>query len=1678
MFSRDVVICAAYRLAVVAGLLVLPLLAGGATPTQAQPFHDGAWVTLAEGAALAAQSTTSRPEFLSQHPDLRPFIADASSFIVGGGYLYWTLCTVPGPRSHRSEAAPDAPQTGYLRRWPTAGGRVVTLTEQFDCSNTNWAADETGLYYYSGGFVMRRSTADPFTPYYVMFAQNASVPISSLLLDASYVYWLGQHGWIMRTPKLRVIQPDDPRYIEDREFVVNASANAYSLMLGEASRLFWFANNTLFSAPPECADVCTPTNHGAEAGGSSLINATLDGSALPGSWTYPLWVRGSAVRGRYCRPTLAGPLQCTFGSEYTAPTVGGNTYLVGRLAASPTQLFWVENYQICVPGGFCTVSGEGQLMAWPLNLSSDPYPIAARNSGGASFFISDQGADTQVDRGWVYFRTSAGIARLRTDAPPVQPDLAVHAIEVTQGIQNPTIIGDPTRTMDVPLVAYKPTIVRVYGRTLGGPRANNVTARLRISRNDGAPISIDLRPDNGAVAFPLPGGVGIPDRSQLGQSWQFTLPWGWTNWGNATLTAIVNDNRLGGDPSPANNQATVGIYFNRKAPICIVFIPIRTSQAGDVFAPPLRAQLDFSVAHAERLLPAEQIRAGWRQSDIAELEARFGIPPWEYGPYELDDDSTKILMSLWWRDQLSDDPDECDNANAETHYVGVAHPMANGKNGSSWNGHNQMWFRLPPTSTWTDTRAPTLAHELGHNYGRDHVDCPVNDPEDPDRNYPFPTCQLDYDNNFDRHWGLLNLGGALQTIAPTAAGDLMSYAHRLPTPLPRFTSSYSWFGLFHSIPDGLTAAKSVPGPAVSPDAPRLSAATSVVLLTGAVNIGAPTQSELSHAWVMPTAAVSGRMVDKWQRTAARAWVKPLPGAKVDAPYHIRLLDAAGAVLDDREVTLLDDTHAAPLKGFGLTFPAPARPPARIVLLNGATELVSRAIGANAPIVTLLQPAGGETIDRELNLVWTASDADVGDRLLFSVQYSPDNGLTWRSVLTDIPNVTGTDRVSIQLRDARTLSASTTGGLIRVAASDGYHTSFSVSAPFTVPNRTPEPVITSPTASDHIPPGGVVRLQGTATDAEDGTLAESALVWSVTGPIPSTISGQGAQLPIAGLGSGVYEATLTASDTAGNPGSTTSSFTVAPLAIPVAAAPTLDGTCDDDVYANALRLPLRPYADGAQSSVLLSRTGAHLWACFAELRRTAGTSPGTFVILRADVNASRATTPQADDYEFTLTEDGVGTTGVGNGASFARPGPGGMDGRVAADAATWSAELRLDAGVLGNWSSAIGLAVGQGSVSAAGDDYLWPYRSLRTNPSTWATTALGALPQISGVSPISATVNGRAFSLTVDGANFASGATVQWGGADKPTTVVSPTQLRADIATADLAVAGEVAVRVINPGLSATPSNEMLVTVNNPTPMISGATLNGTTLTVMGADFVPGATVAWNGVAQPTTFGDGSRLEAAIAPSLIPLAGQVTVVVTNPTPSIAPSNIWPLAVGAPPQRNYRLYMPLVSRGRADTVVRPATVIYEDALASDWQDWSWDTGVDLAATAPTHTGQRAISVIYRIAWAGLSLRAPTPLDGTTFTAVTFWGYGGAGGTRIDFYTEASDNGPLSPMYPVALPAGVWTQVTVPLSALGAPTAIARLTWQESTGAAQPTYYLDDIRLVASAGSATQLMGGGVP
>lgn len=113
------------------------------------------------------------------------------------------------------------------------------------------------------------------------------------------------------------------------------------------------------------------------------------------------------------------------------------------------------------------------------------------------------------------------------------------------------------------------------------------------------------------------------------------------------------------------------------------------------------------------------------------------------------------------------------------------------------------------------------------------------------------------------------------------------------------------------------------------------------------------------------------------------------------------------------------------------------------------------------------------------------------------------------------------------------------------------------------------------------------------------------------------------------------------------------------------------------------------------------------------------------------------------------------------------------------------------------------APGSGGSACAATDQRGLTRPQDGNSDGSAICDIGAVevqiaPTIQSLNPTSANAGGPTFTLQVNGSNFATGATVQWNGANRPTTFISSTQLNAQISAADIATTGTANVTVVNP----------------------------------------------------------------------------------------------------------------------------------------------------------------------------------------------------------------------------------------------------------------------------------------
>jgi uncharacterized protein (TIGR03437 family) len=163
-------------------------------------------------------------------------------------------------------------------------------------------------------------------------------------------------------------------------------------------------------------------------------------------------------------------------------------------------------------------------------------------------------------------------------------------------------------------------------------------------------------------------------------------------------------------------------------------------------------------------------------------------------------------------------------------------------------------------------------------------------------------------------------------------------------------------------------------------------------------------------------------------------------------------------------------------------------------------------------------------------------------------------------------------------------------------------------------------------------------------------------------------------------------------------------------------------------------------------------------------------------------------------------------------------------------------------------------------------------------------ANNSAPRIMSLTPDSVDAQAAGFTLAVKGENFTSGSTVRWKGAERPTTFVSSTELRASIPGSDLRNPGRNAVAVFVPGNGGGLSNLVNLNVGagpalttrgviNPASGASGI-VSGSLATIVGTNLASEEVLAGEGT-LPFTLGgaivemDGSPVQLSyVSPTQI------------------------------------------------------------------------------------------------------------------------------------------------------------------------------------------------------------------
>ncbi len=920
------------------------------------------------------------------------------------------------------------------------------------------------------------------------------------------------------------------------------------------------------------------------------------------------------------------------------------------------------------------------------------------------------GHNLRSDGHWLYFSRANAIWRITNAAPPLLLNFGAVGLEAVQVIQD----------MDnsIRLVEGKRTVVRAYAievTNTTGVAGWLPAGQLRGWRNNVELPGSPLRADNSPAL--LKSASLAPHRSTTANNYLFELPSEWVRSGNLSLEFNVNPGggiyESGGSPY-ANNYAGANLQVVRVDRPAFVFAALKTTDAPNYWPWGNPVEFNKIIARATSLLPVPSIDVRFTTEQVSDVEAVGDCGLFCHDPFDFsqDEDWDEALEELACYDNF----DHAPPGSSRGHFIGGIHPNAAAKwGGLAYTPGNHLLAVMSVTDNNTTFNTTwggrTLAHEFAHNLGRQHVNqlrdntsCGGNAPARPDGGYPFNSCTFGPTNvalsgtpiGFDM------VGYA--PVLPSQAGDLLSYA-----PV-RWPSTWTYNAMLNALaPTGPAFAAA----AAPPAGPYL-------LLRGVLKLTTRTV-RLKPCYSLPDGTITPEKVQS-SLTAA---------AQQQHDYKVRQLDDAGTVLEEVSLVVRETEDGDNTSSTINQFLVKQAGAVRIQITKGAAVLAECRASATEPAIAQL----GVTYDPNgptLQVVVNAADAD-GDVLYHTVQFSNDDGVSWRNLRI---NTTTAAFVA----DARRLP----GGdacRVRVITTDGFHSTIAISEPFGMERRAPEVLVGGLTDGQRIPFGANIPVTVMAVDPENGSLPNESSFWTITGPTPLTTT-EGS-FNTRNLSPGFYTAAVSSTDTDGNSTLRTVTFQILPIAILDAAAPTLDGDAADAAYASA-----PPVFFGGKAVARFTRSGGYLYASFSGMPYGRNDVYGA-VGLRFDADASGEATPQPGDRAFFVNENGTAWQLAGDGASLAAPtvAESGFKAVVSRGDGGWSAEFRIAENLIGGWEHPSRL-----SLELSGADCIdilfteicfptvayWPPTTEPNNPSTWADVFSGALPAPVNQPPVAAT----------------------------------------------------------------------------------------------------------------------------------------------------------------------------------------------------------------------------------------------------------------------------------------------------------------------------------------------------
>ncbi len=341
--------------------------------------------------------------------------------------------------------------------------------------------------------------------------------------------------------------------------------------------------------------------------------------------------------------------------------------------------------------------------------------------------------------------------------------ISVTVVEANPGVPQAIWDHGHTLTWEEVTVFYprdRPTLIRAHWAVDPGWVSKSIEARLILGRDGEYVELVDQR---------------VVDASSVDDVLDTTFHWeveaDWATPQTIMRVELWDPELVAGTPAPAQppvapavDQFMSGQWHDTDHTLKVVLVPIDRNLPGCPGAPsPTGAELD-------------DVRA--------DLMANFGVndvvlqvdPPIEYNGNLVETFDHVLSHISWLRSSQYTDP--------AAFYYGLIDPCGGVAHGGlgylgGWPSQDNAWKRSA-VGVWYPgnvvSSVSTMVHEIGHNFGRNHVYCNGQE-DDPDWAYPYEGGSIG-----NAGWDIAN--GLLRPSIATH--DTMSYCW------PRFVSDYGW----------------------------------------------------------------------------------------------------------------------------------------------------------------------------------------------------------------------------------------------------------------------------------------------------------------------------------------------------------------------------------------------------------------------------------------------------------------------------------------------------------------------------------------------------------------------------------------------------------------------------------------------------------------------------------------------------------------------------------------------------------------------------------------------------------------------------------------------------------------------------------------------------------------------